>query len=155
MGHFLSDARHELLQAVIQEVPTRSERPSGDHALDWLLLLKLIEVLQRGKVVVELRWANCKFVQAVHIELRVGIVEPFCDDHFSLIDGVLGDLAQVELNAILAGDVFIAEIKQSNAVLVKRGIFRAHVNDSTDQTNAVLNGLAELSELLAPQILLE
>ena len=97
----LAYSGHELLQSIVQEVTFRGEWARCYHALDRLLLLKLIEALELGKVAERLRWSHCKLMQAIHIEFRVGVVEAFCDDHFALKDGVLGHFVQVEFDSIL------------------------------------------------------
>ena len=101
MGVLLAYAGHELLQSVVQQVTFSGEWARGNHALDRFLLLELIEALKLGKVAEGLRRSHCKLVQAIHIEFRVGVIEAFCDDHFALKDGVLGDFVQVEFDAIL------------------------------------------------------
>ena len=155
VGVLLAHAGHELLKSVVQEVAFRGEWARGNHTLDRLLLLELIEALELGKVAKGLGWSHCELVQAIHIEFRVGVVEAFCDDHFALKDGVLGHFVQVEFDAILRGAIFISEIEKTDAVRAKIAIFRAQVNDSTNYPDTILDRLPKLLKLLTPQVLLE
>ena len=99
------------MQTVVEQVALRCEGTGRHHALNWFLLLELIESLQFREAIEGLGWPDSELVQTIYIELRIGIVEALRDDHLSLIDGVLGHLVQVQLDSVLGGAIFISKIE--------------------------------------------
>lgn len=79
-------------------------------------------------------------------------METFSNNDLALVDRELGHFVQVQFDAVFSRAVFISQVEKPDTVLAQGGLFRAHVDDSADDSDAVLDWIPKVRELFTPQI---